>query len=209
MLYDLSHILNNKSTVYPGTALPEFIVSATIEKNGYHETCFRFHSHLGTHIDAPAHMLRHGKFLDKMDITSFCGKGLIIDTNSKSPNIEKELLINFQKELESIDFVLFKTGWGKFWNEKKYFDDFPVLTSEALHYLFQFRLKGIGFDTISADTINSFDFKNHLAIFEKGLIIIENLVFPEDMIETTGELFCFPLWYENADGSPVRAVFRT
>ena len=209
MLYDLSHSLNNKSTVYPGTTLPEFTISATIEKKGYCETYFRFHSHLGTHIDAPAHMLKHGKFLDEMDITSFCGKGLIIETNQESRNIEKELLIHFQSALENIDFVLFKTGWGKFWNEKKYFDDFPVLTSEALYYLLQFRLKGIGFDTISADTVNSTDFKNHFAIFEKGLIIIENLIFPENITEVTGEFFCFPLRYENADGSPVRAVFRT
>lgn len=209
MLYDLSHLLNNKSTVYHGTASPEFIISATIEKEGYHETFFRFHSHLGTHIDAPAHMLKHGKFLDKMDISSFCGKGLIIETNSKSQNIEKELLIPFKNTFKNTDFVLFKTGWGKFWNEKKYFEDFPVLTSEALGYLLQFQLKGIGFDTISADIVGSPDFKNHFAIFEKGLIIIENLVFPENMDETTGEFFCFPLCYENADGSPIRAVFRT
>lgn len=209
MLYDLSHLLNNKSTVYPETALPEFIVSATIENKGYHETFFRFHSHLGTHIDAPAHMLKQGKALDKMDIASFYGKGLIIEMDTKNRNIEKELLINFQNVLKNIDFVLFKTGWSKFWKEKKYFEGFPVLTTEALHYLLQFRLKGIGFDTISADVINGTDFKNHFAIFEKGLIIIENLVFPENLTETTGEFFCFPLSYENADGSPVRAVFRT
>ena len=209
MLYDLSHLLNNESTVYHGTVPPEFIVSATIEKKGYHETYFKFHSHLGTHIDAPAHMLKHGKFLDKMNISSFCGKALIIETGSKNQNIEKELLITFQNTLENIDFVLFKTGWSKFWNEKKYFDDFPVLTSEALRYLLQFKLKGIGFDTISADAVNGTDFKNHNAIFEKGLFIIENLVFPENMTEITGEFFCFPLRYKNADGSPVRAVFRT
>jgi arylformamidase len=209
MFYDLSHLLNNESPVYPGINQPEFLNAATIEENGYRETHFRFHSHLGTHVDAPAHMLKYGDFLDKIDISAFCGKALIIETGTNNSYIEKNILIPFMSELEKADFVLFKTGWSKFWKEKKYFEDFPVLTNEALEYLLQFSLKGVGFDTISADPVNSTDFKNHYAIFEQGLIIIENLCFPENMKETTGEFFCFPFLYKNADGAPVRAVFRT
>jgi len=208
MLYDLSHPLNNESPVYPGIAQPEFKPAATIEKNGYRETHFRFHSHLGTHIDAPAHMLKNGATLDKMEISAFCGKALIVEVEKGKQNIEKSILVSFINELKETDFVLFKTGWSQFWGENKYFENFPTLTEEALDFLFQFQLKGIGFDVISADPVESTDYKNHYSIFEKGMLIIENLFFPSVFQEKKGEFFCFPIPYENADGSPVRAVMK-
>jgi kynurenine formamidase len=69
-------------------------------------------------------------------------------------------------------------------------------------------MKGIGFDTISADSIDSQDYANHYLLFENGLIIIENLRFPTGFDTSLGELFCFPLKFGEADGSPVRAVLK-
>jgi len=206
MIYDLSHPLNNESPVFPGSSSPVFKSISKIEEKGYRETKLEFQSHLGTHIDAPAHMLKEGKMLDQMDISSFNGEALVIEVDEKIPVIEKEIVSVFQNDLEEVDFVLFKTGWSKFWGNEKYFGAFPTLSSEALDFLLQFNLKGLGFDNISADPIDSTDYKNHYAIFGKGIIIIENLVFPESLKEKKGEFSCFPIPYEKADGSPVRAV---
>ncbi|MDX8340910.1 cyclase family protein [Draconibacterium sp. IB214405] len=208
MIYDLSHLLNNDSPVFPGDVDPVFKQIATIEANGYSETRFHIHSHLGTHIDAPAHMLKNGKTLDEMDVSDFYGKAIIIKVDSGKKLIEKEIIDSNEKELEDTAFVLFKTGWSKFWGDKNYFEGFPCLSADALQYLLQFNLKGIGFDTISADPVESTDYSNHYAIFNKGLIIIENLIFPNELEATSGEFSCFPLPYEKADGSPVRAVLN-
>ncbi len=208
MVYDLSHILNNESPVFPGDVSPIFKPIANIEENNYRETQFLIHSHLGTHIDAPAHMLKNGLTLDKMDISSFSGKALLIEVDKRNRIIEKPLVQQFQKELKGVEFVLFNTGWSKFWGEKRYFEGFPTLSPDALDLLLQFPLKGIGFDTISADPVESTDYKNHYSIFEKGMIIIENLIFPGNLNERKGEFSCFPIPYEKADGSPVRAVLK-
>ncbi len=208
MIYDLSHQLNNDSPLFPGDAAPDFKTIASIEQNHYRETRLQFHSHLGTHIDAPAHMLSNGTMLDEMDISAFCGRAILITTDEKERIIEKDLVLEFKKELEETDFVLFKTGWSKYWGTQQYFENFPTLSTDALHFLLQFRLKGIGLDTISADPVKSTDYKNHYAIFRKGMIIIENLKFPENMKEKKGEFSCFPIPYEKADGSPVRAVLK-
>lgn len=205
--YDLSHQLNNQSPVYPGIQPPEFIPAADIETHGYRETHFRFHSHLGTHIDAPAHMIESGNTLDQLPIDSFCGNAIIIKTEPEKL-ISVEVLKGSEKEIENAEFVLFQTGWSKFWGSPDYFGNFPVLTPDALEYLLRFNLKGIGFDYISADPIDSKEYLNHYAILGKNLIIIENLVFPEGFSENAGEFSCFPLPYENADGSPVRAVLK-
>ena len=207
-LYDLSHLLNNETPVFPGMGKPRFQPAATIEKDGYRETRFEMDSHTGTHMDAPAHMLQNGKTLDQLPVDTFSGKALIIPVPVNTERVEKEFLLPFEKQLGEVDFVLFKTGWSKFWGTPRYFDNFPTLTRETTKWLLNFSLKGIGFDVISADPMDSTSYPNHFTILGKGLVIIENLNFPNELTETEGEFFCFPLFYENADGSPVRAVFR-
>ena len=206
-IYDLSHKLNNLTPVYPGNEPPEFTQIADFKSHGYRETQFRFHSHLGTHIDAPAHMIENGNSLDQLPVDHFCGNAFIIKTPINR-DIDFEILKGFETEISNNDFVLFQTGWSQYWNTPEYFGRFPVLTKDAVEFLIQFNLKGIGFDNISADPIDSSDFPNHYSILGKNLIIIENLVFPDGFTESNGEFSCFPLPYENADGSPVRAVLK-
>lgn len=206
-LYDLSHLLNNETPVFPGMNKPVFMPAAMIENEGYRETRLSFDSHTGTHVDAPAHMLENGKTLDRLSVDKFSGKAFIISVPENTKRIGKDFLTQFEKKLKAAEFVLFKTGWGKHWGTQRYFEDFPVLSADAVECLLNFSLKGIGFDVISADPMESTTYPNHFSILEKELIIIENLRFPDELTETEGEFFCFPLPFENADGSPVRAAF--
>lgn len=208
-LYDLSHPLNSVTPVYPGQDPPGFKVTGTIEKDGFREMRLSFQSHFGTHIDAPGHMLKDGKFLDQLSLESFTGKALIIHVPADTLSINLSMIISNEKEIGNVDFVLFKTDWSRFWGKAEYYTGFPVLSAETARWLCSFSLKGIGFDTISIDPADSSQFNNHHIIFNRGIIIIENLIFPEDLHENSGYLYCFPLAIENADGSPVRAVFRT
>ena len=205
-LFDLSHKLNNQTPVFPGTAKPQFEPSATIEKDGYRETHLNFESHLGTHIDAPAHIFKAGLTLDQLPVSAFTGRAIIVEIPKNTAYIEKLLLLPFREKLSKNDFVLFKTGWYKKWDTNEYFFDFQVLTEEAATWLTSFKLKGIGFDTMSADPIESNELPVHYIILGKGLIIIENLNFSEKLNVSQGKFLCFPFPYENADGSPVRAV---
>lgn len=206
-LYDLSHRLNNDTPVFPGMGKPVFHKVATLETEGYRETRLAMDSHTGTHIDAPAHMLENGKTLDQLPVDRFSGKALIISVPKNTKRIETDFLVQFEVKLKQAEFVLFKTGWSKFWGTPQYFEDFPTLSADAVEWLFAFSLKGIGFDVISADPMNSTTYPNHFRILGKECIIIENLRFPDELTETEGEFFCFPFPFENADGSSVRAVF--
>jgi kynurenine formamidase len=153
-------------------------------------------------------MLENGNFLGAFDISHFCGKAVIIKIPEGTNSISKSLLLEYSYVIEHSEFVLFNTGWSKFWGSLKYFEYFPLLSKEAVTYLISFNLKGIGFDAISVDALNSADYFNHYLLFEKGLIIIENIVFPDNLNMVSGELFCFPLKFAEADGSPVRAVLK-
>ncbi len=98
------------------------------------------------------------------------------------------------------------TGWSQYWGTEQYFSDYPVLSLEAADWLSRFGLRGFGLDTISADEADSQDFPVHKAFLRNDMIIIENLTNLEKLPCSRFLFSCFPLNFEDADGSPVRAV---
>ena len=196
---DLTHRIENNMPVYPGTADLEMIPANSIEKDGFREKVITFCSHTGTHMDAPSHMLEQGNNLDDYDCSKFIGKALLIDIE------EEKNFSNYFDQLKEVDFVIFKTGWSKYWGSMKYFEDYPCIGMETIDYLVGFDLKGIGFDAISIDPIDS-KFENHYIVFENDMIIIENLTNLEQINQEIFELMVLPLKISTADGSPIRAI---
>ena len=198
---DLTHKIENNMPVYPGTASLEMIPANTIEKDGFREKVITFCSHTGTHMDAPSHMLQQGKNLGDYDCSKFIGKALLVAIEDEK-NIR-----NYAEQLKDMDFVIFKTGWSKYWGKANYFENYPCISMETTDYLVGFGLKGIGFDAISIDPIDS-KFENHYIVFENDMIIIENLTNLEQINKEVFELMVLPLNIKEADGSPIRAIAK-
>lgn len=205
-MYDLTHLIHEKMPVYPGDHPPSIIQSAELSGAGYNESRISFDTHTGTHADAPAHMLLHGRKLDSYPLSHFTGKAFVLKPGKLHSRIEKDFLLSYEKFVQEADFLLFNTGWSMFWGSEAYFHGYPVLSEEAAKWLASFSLKGIGFDTPSPDLPESETWPVHKIFFEKEIIIIENLIFPPECKSSTGIFHCFPLKFADADGSPVRAV---
>lgn len=205
-IIDLTHTIHNTMPVYPGTASPELSVEYSVEKDGFHEHRLIMLSHTGTHIDAPAHFIKDGKTLDNYHVSQFFGKALIIDVSKKEKFITAEDLESYREKLQAVDFLIISTGWNQFWGEDKYFSGYQSLTPEAAIWLTKHDLKGVGFDTISADASDTKDFPVHKILFQKEMIIIENLANLDKVKQETFLFSCLPLNFTRADGSPVRAV---
>ncbi len=204
---DLSHAIAPDMTVYPGTEPPVFTPGCSIDEAGFLERQIQFFSHTGTHADAPAHLLKGGKTLDELTIEQFYGPGLLLDLrNLQPPVVGLEQLEPFQQQIEAVDFLLLHTGWSRFWGSGQYFAGFPVLSVEAARWLSSLPLKGLGLDTISADSIESVDYPVHKALLQQDIVIIENLTNLDKLPGKGFDFCCFPLSFIEADGSPVRAV---
>jgi kynurenine formamidase len=195
--------------VYPGKDQPFIEQSAFLKEDGYNETRIEMDSHTGTHMDAPAHMLASGKTLDQYPVSRFSGHATVIRILAQNHQIALDFLEVYADEINKSDFVLFDTGWSRLWGKDDYLHNYPVLTGEAAKWLVRYPLKGIGVDAISVDLMESETWPIHHILFEANLVIIENLLFPEDLELHSGIFHCFPLYYSNADGSPVHAVFET
>ncbi len=206
MIIDLSHLIQEDMPLFSGAESPVIRQLYSVEKDGYKESFIQIQSHIGTHIDAPSHMIAKGKNLNEYSIDKFCGKAFTITVPLESSTIDIDLLKKYKPNYHGCDFILFHTNWSNYWSTPKYMEGFPSLTEEACEYLCRSKIKGIGFDCISADSINSTDYKNHFKILSKDILIIENLCKLDKIALRKVQLHCLPLKYEYSDGAPARVI---
>jgi len=203
-LVDLSHVIREEMPVYPGTETPVLQTGCTVAEHGFLERKITMFSHTGTHMDAPAHMLEAGKYLDDLPVSHFFGRAVLIDA-AEGP-VELAYVAGFEDAIAGADFVLLRTGWSRYWGTDEYFGNFPTLTPEAAAWLADKAIRGVGVDAISVDPMDTRDYAVHMALLGKGLVIVENLTGLEALPAEGLHFSCFPLPFREADGSPVRAV---
>ena len=203
-IIDLSHIINQDISVFPGTEKPVF---ERKEIEGYPEVKITMYTHTATHMDAPIHIIKGARTLDELPIDRFMGKSIVIDCKHLAgKNITLDFLKQFVDKIKNIEFILFNSGWSAKWKTDAYFENFPTLTQEAATWLTQFKLKGIGLDSISLDPVPDLTLPNHKIVLAKEILIIENMTNLDSLPNEEFIFQCFPLKIEKADGSPVRAV---
>jgi kynurenine formamidase len=206
-IVDLTHYISEDMPVYPGTDTPKLQVANTYEKDGFKETLMVMYTHTGTHMDPPAHIFEGKTTLDKFPIEQFIGKALVVNCRDLKEG-DKIQMKHIDRELaENADFLLFSTGWEKYWGTEKFFGDYPYIDDELADYIIEQKLKGVGLDTIGIDPISDSNLTIHKKLFENNeMVIIENLM---NLDKLGSDLFTFialPLKHVNADGSPIRAI---
>lgn len=206
---DFTHIIKEEITVYPGTELPQIETVATIEKDGFKETALKFYSHVGTHMDAPAHVIKDGYSLDEFKVEQFVGKALVIRCGElrAGEKIHMERINAVREKADEADFLLFHTGWDRYWGQQQYLYDYPLITEEVAEYIIESKKKGFGIDTISIDSSEHVELRLHHKILSHGkIVIMENLTELDQVGDDIFTLCALPLKYENSDGAPARVV---
>lgn len=204
---DLTQMINEKMPVYPGTEPPKLTVANTYEKDGFRETLLSFYSHTGTHMDAPFHIYADRASLDALPAEQFVGKALVIDCTDAGKGGVIGMEYIDKTAADKADFLLFRTGWDRYWGEEKYFGEYPVVSTEVCQYLLDSKKKGVGFDVIGIDPVSDGNLTRHkMLLSQREMVIIENLT---NLDKVGAGLFTFaalPMKYQDADGAPVRAV---
>lgn len=204
---DLTHTISEDMPVFPGSETPKLTTKSTYEKDGFKETLLQMYSHVGTHMDPPAHIFANQKTLDQFSPEQFIGKALVVDCRDlkegQAITIDK---INIDKA-KLADFLLFNLGWDKRWNLDTYFNDYPCIDDTVLEFILNSNFKGIGFDVMGLDLLRDNNLNRHKALFkDTDIVNIENLT---NLDQCGNDLFwfsCFPLKIENCEGFPIRAI---
>ena len=207
-IIDLTHDITEDMPVYPNSDKPKLKTVFTYEKDGFRETMLTFGTHIGTHVDSPAHIVKGKPTLDAFPVSQFVGKGLVIDCRNikDGDEITAEHILKYGEKLNQAEFLLFNLGWDKKWGTNDYFGNFPCLSSEAIDVIVNSNYKGIGIDVISIDSIGK-PLKVHTELFtKKSLIVVENLTNLEKCGNEIFTFVCLPLKLIDVDGSPARAI---
>ncbi|MBI3963422.1 MAG: cyclase family protein [Candidatus Kerfeldbacteria bacterium] len=187
--------------VYPGDLEPRLVQTASLEKEGYVDFQLTSGMHVGTHVDAPAHMVANGKMLDAYPVDWFTGAGVLIDARGATA-LGVELLDGVTIPRNAV--VLFATGWDEKYRTPAYFTDFPVMTEGCAQALCDADIRIVGTDTASPDRP---PFAVHRILLRHDILILENLTNLSALRGTPFTMFAFPPRLAT-EAAPVRVVAR-
>ncbi len=199
MYIDLTQTFTVEMPVYPGDLKSELKQIATIEKEGFIDHEIRTGMHVGTHMDAPLHMIANGKKISDFAPDKFFGRGVLIDARGKE-KIDADLLANIQAG----DIVLVLTGFGNKFREAVYYEKYPELTEIFARKLVELKVKIVGADTPSPDRP---PFAVHKILLSNEVLILENLTNLEQLIGKQFEVFALPAKFDT-EAAPARVVAR-
>lgn len=200
MIVDLSMPVNEATVVFPGDAKPVFEQAGTLETVGFVDHIIHINNHLGTHIDAPDHMLEKGVLLSGYPIDRFICQAVCIDAKGKD-RLSIDLLEGI--EIHPGDAVLFYTGSGDNYKVPSYASDYPKIDLVLAELLVRKGVKMVGADMISFDHDEPYPI--HKALLDNDILLIENLINLGKVAGKRFRLFALPVKLE-LHAAPARVI---
>lgn len=192
--------------VFPGSPQPSFIEWSKFEIHGYSSEVMFLSTHTGTHIDAPSHFIPDSRTIDKIKVSRFVSRSILIKIPKKA---DQQITLNdiINCKINANDTVVFATGWEKRFKNDNYMMNNPGLSLDAAEYLVSNRVNAVAIDGPSIDRGVDNNFDIHSALLSNDIPIIENLCNLEELSTVKSfTLIVNPLKLVGASGSPVRAI---
>lgn len=205
-LHDITVPISADLPVYPGDPKIEIQRILSLEAgdvaNVSHLSCG---SHIGTHVDPPAHFVRDAIALDELPLDVLIGIARVADVGDVAV-IDLDVVKSI--DLRGVTRILFKTRNSHLWNTPHEFErNFVYLDTPAAEFLVAAGVKLVGIDYLSIEKFNFDAPTTHLALLGNDVIVVEGLdlskVDPGDY-----ELICLPIKIKEGDGGPARVVLR-
>jgi kynurenine formamidase len=189
--------------VYPGDPPVAFLRHCDHATEGFQVTALRLGSHVGTHLDAPAHFLPNGATVDRLSLSALVGPARIVDVSDVPPGgvIGPELLGSVSRG----ERLLLRTEWGRRFGRRDYYEEFPSLAENTVERLAERRVSLLGLETPSLCAGHEADAQAHRRLLEAGVVIVEGLTELARLPERVW-LIALPLRLVGLDGSPCRVI---
>jgi len=213
-IFDLSQPIFTNCPQYPD-ANPrpvEIRLLYMLAVQGVNKEVVEMSTHSGTHCDAPYHFFEDGETIDRIPLESYIGPATILDLRGKEPGsaIERVDVERFAERIAEGDIVLLNTGWGhKRANTKEFLTEYVYLGGEAAQYLVDSGVKGVGIDAVSLGGYNDPGKAGppHRTILGNGKFIVEELYFPDEVMDGKKRLFvAAPVKLQGTGGAWTRAM---
>ena len=205
-LYDATLPIHEKMVTFPGD--PPFKIKPFFQRqqgDSFDLALMSLGTHLGTHVDPPAHYLAGGATVDEIPLESLVGPALVLDMRGRS-QVDQQALA--KAPLGDHVRVLFKTDNGPRLLEPSFHEDFVHLTEDGARYLVQKNVRLVGNDYLSIERYQNPGAPVHHILLKAGVVVVEGV----DLLEVPPgvyEIYCLPLKIKGADGAPARILLRS
>jgi arylformamidase len=202
---DITVPLSEDLPPWPGDPRFERTEHTAVEKHGHTLSSVSMSLHAGTHVDAPAHYLKHGATIDEMPFDDAIGPCVVLDL-PKLTRIEREDLERFR--LPEAERVLLKTSNSRrnLLESKTFHDDFVHLSPGAAAYLAETHTRCVGIDYFSIGGMED-GARVHEILLSSGVWIIGALDL-RGVSPGSYEMVCLPLRIRGAEAAPARVLLR-
>ncbi len=161
-------------------------------------------THVGTHVDPPAHFLAEGATVDQLPLDVLIGPAWVAHVTQAGPITAAAL------EAAAIppdsERLLLRTPNSN--TRPEVFDPaYVALTVDAAEWLVARGVRLIGIDAPSIEPFAAAGEPVHHKLLAAGVVIVEGLALA-DVAPGPYELICLPLRIADGDGAPARAVLR-
>lgn len=154
-------------------------------------------THSGTHVDAPAHVLKGALTMDQYDPRLWYLDAQIIDLAPRKPAHEISDEELRARNINEGMAVILKTGWDVEFGKEDYYETYPPLTNKAAEYLVEKKIP-----LLAADT--PFKLDVHYTMLKHGIPLVTNLNNTSLLREGVVKLISAPLLIKGGDGAPAR-----
>lgn len=229
---DLTHPFESTTLYWPNN-IKSF--EHYTDANGVNEKGFFYSSysictpeHGGTHLDAPIHFAEGKQTVDQIPLSHLTGRAVVIDVSEKALKdrdyrISVEDIEAWEKingAIPDSSIVIFRTGYGKFYPDRKqYFgtdlrglEALPLLHFPGIHqataaWLIKNRhIKSVGLDTPSLDYGQSTDFMTHRILMGANVPGFENLHNLDLLPVKDIYIVALPMKIGKGSGGPLRII---
>ena len=204
-LYDVSIPLRKGIVTFPGD--PPFRMEPCFQKekgDPVNLARISMGTHMGTHVDPPAHYLDGGATVDEIPLDIFVGPGIVLDMRGIS-QIDRQALES--APIGDHVRVLLKTDNGPLLLEPSFHKDYVHLTEDGAGYLIEKGVSLVGIDYLSIERYQNPGAPVHRALLQAGILIVEGIHLQETP-PGFYDIFCLPLCIKGADGAPARVLLR-
>jgi kynurenine formamidase len=167
--------------------------------------------HVGTHVDAPSHVVPGGTPIDELPLERFTGRAVVAAVDRKpGEEITVDDVLAGGPEPVAGDFLLLHTGWGERFTSDEY-GDHPSLAVSLAEWIVERGIPFVGVDMITPDLPIArrgpgFDFGVHRTLLGADVLIAENLTGLAPLAGGHALLRAFPLPVRGGDAGPARIV---
>jgi arylformamidase len=201
-LIDITLPFTERLPVWPGDARVQ--IERTTDVATVSE--LRMSSHVGTHLDAPAHFFPQGRTVEQIPLETLIGPCWVADV-SRAKVIASETLEQARIPA-GVERLLLRTGNSGHALSSAFDKYYVALDASAGGWLLSRHIQLLGVDGPSADLFTAHDYPVHRLLLANKVVIVEYLNL-RDVKPGRYRLICLPLRYEGGDGAPARAVLET